>query len=390
MNFFSRQSKALVFLSSIVALQACTQIDDYMLGKDNTLQPAALMPISQKMSLTEKWSVFTGNPGKTNDELKMSPVVDGGVVYTASVDGVVQATDKVNGSVLWSKKLPEHLMSGPTVAQGYVVVASNSSSVIVLNQANGNVLWQAKLSGDSLSKPVISGRHLFIKTIDGNLYSFDLKKGEKLWMVDHGSPHLILKASSSPVLFKQLVLVGFSDGKLDAVERDTGRVVWQRNIAFASGGSDVERLVDIDADPVVRGDRVYLASYQGYVGALSLQNGEFIWQQPASIYKNIVVSGDSVYYVDSDSTVWARNRNNGHVKWKQEALKARGLTEPVFMGNRILMGDKSGYLHGLDVDTGEIVSRTFVHAPILSAPAVSGSSVYVLATNGKLSQFSVK
>jgi outer membrane protein assembly factor BamB len=258
----------------------------------------------------------------------------------------------------------------------------------VLNQANGNTLWQANLSGDSLAKPVINGQHLFIKTIDGNLYSFDLKKGEQLWVVDHGSPHLILKASSAPVLFDKLVLVGFSDGKLDAVDSKTGRLVWQRNIAFATGGSDVERLVDIDADPIVRGEQVYLASYQGYIGALSLQNGEFIWQQPASIYKNIAMSGDTLYYVDSESTVWARNRNNGHVKWKQEAFKARGLTEPVLMGNRLLIGDKSGYLHGLDVSTGELVSRTFVNAPLLSAPVVSGASIYVLAANGKLSRFS--
>ncbi len=384
-----RNCKVVVLFSALALVQACTQIDDYMLGKDNTLQPTPLKTITPKMSLVEKWSVFTGSPGKTNDELKMSPVIEGSVIYTASVDGVVQATDKDKGTLLWSKKLPQHLMSGPAVSHGYIAVTTDSSSVIVLNQANGNTLWKANLSGDSLAKPVIAGQHLFIKTIDGNLYSFDLKKGEQLWVVDHGSPHLILKASSAPVLFDKLVLVGFSDGKLDAVDRKNGRLVWQRNIAYATGGSDVERLVDIDADPIVRGDQVYLASYQGYIGALSLQNGEFIWQQPASIYKNIAMSGDTIYYVDSESTVWARSRNNGRVKWKQEALKARGLTEPVLMNNRLLLGDKSGYLHGLDVGTGELVSRTYVNAPLLSAPVVSGSSIYVLAANGKLSRFSV-
>lgn len=385
-----KQCKSLFIFCAIALLQACTQIDDYMLGKDNTLSPTPLTPIKQKVILAENWSVFTGSPGKTNDELKMSPVTDGGVIYTASVDGVVQATDKNKGSIIWSKKLPQYLMSGPAVGNGYIAVASAASSVIVLNQSNGDVVWQANLSGDSLSKPVISGRQLFIKTIDGNLYAFDLKKGDKLWVVDHGSPHLILKASSAPVLFNQLVLAGFSDGKLDAVEKSTGRLVWQRNIAFASGGSDVERMVDIDADPIVRGEQIYLASYQGYVGALSLQNGEFIWQQPASVYKNIAISGDTVYYVDSDSTLWARNRRNGHVKWKQEAFKARGLTEPVLMGNRVFVGDKSGFLHGLDVDTGELISRTAVKAPILLAPVVSSSNIYVLASNGKLSCFSVK
>ncbi len=112
-----------------------------------------------------------------------------------------------------------------------------------------------------------------------------------LWVSEHGSPSLILKASSSPVAMDHLVLVGFSDGKLDAVNTESGHQVWQKSIAYANGSSDVERLVDIDADPIVSGDMVYLASYQGYVGALSITNSEFSWTKPASVYKNMVISG---------------------------------------------------------------------------------------------------
>lgn len=378
-----------ILISAIIALSGCTQIDDYMLGKDNTLKPTPLTPITSKMNLTKKWSVFTGNPGKTNEFLKLSPVIQNGVIYTASADGVVQATDKSSGTILWSKQLPQHLMSGPSVSQGYIVVATSKSQIMVLKQEDGSTLWQAELSGDSLAKPTIVGQDLFAKTIDGNLYAFQLKNGEKKWVVDHGSPSLILKASSSPVMMGQLVLVGYPDGKLDAVDKQTGQLIWQRNIAFATGGSDVERLVDIDADPIVRGDQVYLASYQGYVGTLSVSTGDFIWQKPASVYKNIILSGDTLYYVDSDDVIWARNRSNGQVKWKQEALKARGLTEPVVIDNRLLFGDKSGFLHGLDTSNGELVSRTTMDSPILAAPVVSDSSVYVLTANGRLSRFSI-
>ena len=382
--------RTFLFVSILaILLQACTQIDDYMLGKDNTLLPNPLTPIQTKVNLIEKWSVTAGKPGKLNDELKLSPVVSGGVIYTASVDGVIQATNKAKGSVLWSKQLPHHLMSGPAVGNGHLAVATTASTIIVLNQADGSTLWQTSISSDSLGKPVISGQHVFVKTIDGNLYSFNLKTGEKIWAVDHGSPHLILKASSSPILMDKLVLVGFSDGKLDAVERDTGRVIWQRNIVYANGGSDVERLVDIDADPIVHGEELYLASYQGYVGALSLKNGEFTWRKPASIYKNMLVIGDTLFYVDSDSIIWALNRVNGQVKWKQDALKARGLTEPVVLNHHLFVGDKLGYLHGLDMGNGQLVSRTYVNAPIFTAPVVSGSNIYVLTTNGKLSRFAL-
>lgn len=385
-----KTSRTLCLCAVLISMQSCTQIDDYMLGKDNTPVPASLKAITPKMTFVEKWSVYTGNIGKGMDELKIAPVVNGELIYTASSDGTLQATRKANGEIAWVKRLPHALISGPSVGQGHIAVSTNASSINVLNQANGELLWEAKLSGDALAKPLIVGREVIVKTIDGNLYAYDLKKGEKLWMDDHGSPHLILKASSAPVLFDKLVLAGFSDGKLDAVEKQTGRLVWQRNIAYATGASDVERMVDIDADPIVHGDNVYLATYQGYIGALSLENGQFIWQQPASIYKNMVISGDTIYYVDSESTVWARNRTNGHVKWKQETLKARGLTEPVLFKNHLMIGDKSGYLHGLSLSTGELISRTQVNSPMLTAPVVEGDSVFVLTANGRLTRYTYR
>lgn len=207
-----------------------------------------------------------------------------------------------------------------------------------------------------------------------------------MWATDHGAPNLILKASSSPVIMDNLILVGFSDGKLDAIDMSSGRGVWQRSIAYASGASDVERLVDIDADPIVRNGIVYLASYQGYIGALALSNGQFIWNKPASTYKNIAIDANTVYMTDSNDILWALDRQTGQVKWKQPSLKARGLTEPVVLGDRLIVGDRTGYLHVISIQTGDLISRTQLSASIDISPAVSGKSVYVMTADGKLNR----
>ena len=185
------------------------------------------------------------------------------------------------------------------------------------------------------------------------------------------------------------ILVGYSDGKLDAVDIQFGHVLWQKSIAYASGSSDVERLVDIDADPIVRGGVVYLASYQGYVGALTLENGQFIWSKPASTYQNISIDDRSLYMTDSNDVLWAFDRTTGNVKWKQDLLKARGLSQPVLMGNRLVVGDKTGYLHVLSTQNGEMISRLQLSAAVDIAPTVSGHHVYVMTANGKLNCISV-
>ena len=384
-----RINKKFVVLTLGVLLQACTTVDDYLLGKDNTPAPASLKPIGSKAKLTEKWSLPMGGSQKASTNLKLNPVIAGHVIYTADASGLVQAVDRSKGSLLWARKLTNNLVSGPTVAAGVIAVSTDASTVVLLKQSDGTELWHANTSGEALSKPLIAGNKVIVKTIDGNLYAFNLANGEKLWMSDHGAPSLILKASSSPVIVNNLVLVGYSDGKMDAVDLQTGRLVWQRNIAYASGASDVERLVDIDADPIVRGDVAYLASYQGYVGALSLKDGQFLWRKPASVYKNMAIDNNALYLTDSDDTVWSLNRQTGRVNWKQVALKARGLTEPVLMGDRLVVGDKTGLMHVLATQSGELISRAQIGNAIATAPSVVGNNIYIMSTNGKLSRFAV-
>jgi outer membrane protein assembly factor BamB len=383
-------NKSLSLLILCTVLGACSKLDDYMLGKDNTPSPKPLAPVASKVSLKESWSVPAGTSKKGSTFLKLKPVVMGNIVYTADAGGVVQAVDKTNGASIWSKKISEGVISGPSVSQGYVIIGTDSSHVIALKQADGTELWRSSVSADALSKPVIVGNKVLSKTIDGNLYAFELGTGKQLWVSEHGAPGLILKASSSPVIIdNKIALVGYSDGKLDAVDIQSGQVLWQRGIAYAAGASDVERLVDIDADPIVQGDVVFLASYQGYLGAFSLSSGQFVWKKPASTYTNIVANGNTLYMSDSNDVVWSINKQNGQVNWKQTKLKARGLTEPVLMGNRLIVGDKTGMLHVLSSQTGEFLSRTQLGGAITETPSVADNHVFVMTANGKLSRFSV-
>ena len=351
-------NKRLVVLGLCILLHGCTQVDNYVLGKDNTPKPTPLVPIVSKANWVEKWNVSIGKASKSRSYLKLKPVIRGNVVYTADASGMVQAIDKQKGHVLWSKQIDSGIASGPTIAEGHIALGTNTSKVVLLKQTDGQEAWHAQVSSDILSKPVIADNHVIVKTIDGNVYAFNVKTGEKIWVVDHGSPSLILKASSSPVVMGNMILVGFSDGKLDAIDMNFGHVMWQRSIAYASGSSDVERLVDIDADPIIGGNVVYLASYQGYVGALSLENGQFIWNKPASTFQNMAMDATTLYMTDSDDVVWAFDRQSGLVKWKQVSLKARGLSEPVLMGNRLVVGDRTGYLHLISTQNGEFIART--------------------------------
>ncbi|MCL9685019.1 outer membrane protein assembly factor BamB [Legionella maioricensis] len=369
--------------------QGCSQVDDYMLGKDNTPKPKDLKQIEPQIKVSQNWSSPVGKAHKTKEYLKLKPVIRGDIIYTADVSGLIQAVNKSDGKIKWSTQLKHGIVSGPSISEGFIAVGTNASTVALLNQADGRELWQNKVSGEVLSPPALAHQKVIAKTIDGKVFAFDAVNGKQLWTAEHGSPSLVLKASSSPIIVDNLVLIGFSDGQLDALELQTGRVVWQRSIAYATGASDVERLVDIDSDPIVKDKVAYLASYQGYIGALSLTDGQFIWRKPGSVYKNMVLSANTLYLTDSNDVIWSLDRRTGHVNWKQTALKARGLTEPVLIGHDLVVGDKTGYLHFIGSQTGELLARSQLSGGVTISPNVVGKKLYVLTDNGMLNQLSV-
>ena len=376
----------LVFL---LGLQSCSLVDDYLLGKDNLPKPKPLAEITNKIKVKNKWSEPVGKTNTVRGYLKLKPVIKNNVIFVADTNGIVKSLDAITGQLKWSTDVGQSLVSGPAVGEGHIVVGTNAATIVVLKQANGKVVWKGNLSGDALSKALIAQNKIVVKTIDGHLNAFDLTTGEKIWVMDHGTPNLILKASSAPLLVGNVIVVGFSDGKLDGVDLDSGRILWQKSMVYASGSSDVERLVDIDADPIVKDGFIYLASYQGYVAAMSISDGQFVWNKEASVYKNMAMDASTLYYTDSHDVIWALDLKTGQVRWKQTMFKFRGLTEPVLMDSWVILGDKAGYLHVLSKKNGEVLARTKLNSAIDFSPAVSFHNVYVMTTKGMLDRLTV-
>ncbi|MBI2778336.1 MAG: PQQ-binding-like beta-propeller repeat protein [Gammaproteobacteria bacterium] len=169
-----------------------------------------------------------------------------------------------------------------------------------------------------------------------------------------------------------------------------GKAVWEVRIAAPQGRSELEQMVDVDADPVIMDDVVYAVSFQGRLAAVALDTGRLLWARDMSSFNNIAVDKDKIYVTDSESQVWALDRSNGVALWKQDKLRGRGLTAPAIHGDYVVAGDVEGYLHWLARDDGNFVARYRVNdAAITITPVVAGDTVYVRGKNGALSAIAV-
>ena len=84
-------------------------------------------------------------------------------------------------------------------------------------------MWRVTVPGEVLASPAVGGRTVIVKTIDGKVIALDSETGKQLWLYHHGSPSLVLRGGSTPVIKNNKVVVGFSDGKLALFDLKKGR-----------------------------------------------------------------------------------------------------------------------------------------------------------------------
>jgi len=202
---------------------------------------------------------------------------------------------------------------------------------------------------------------------------------------------LSLRGTSAPVIFQNVVLNGFASGKLTANDLATGRVLWEISVAYPSGRSEIDRLVDVDARPLIANAILYTAAYQGQVNAISLRTGRKVWSRRVSTFEDMATDGRNLYIVDHESRVRALDMQTGQPVWTQDLLLGRGLTGPAMIGRYIAVVDGQGYVHLLEPSEGRLVGRVKVGGSgAMSTPVGDGTRLFLLTSKGDLTALSLQ
>lgn len=378
-----RMNRRLLVLLPLLALVACG-------GKEEMLKPSPLPDIYQAVKFNGDWSVDTG-AGTSDPGLALVPAVTGDAVYTADEEGRLEARQRKNGKRLWKEATHLPFSAGPAVGYNQLFVGTRKGQLLAYSAGNGDLLWRAQLGGEVLAVPAVNGDAVVVKSADGHITLLDRLSGTVRWVYDGGGSTLALRASSRPLLLDDAVLVGLPSGELVALERGTGQVIWERRVADPTGKSELDRLVDIAGDFVLRDDRIYVGSYQGRLVALDLHSGQFTWQQPASTFQPLAASEDNIFLAETDGRVVAVRRADGVVMWRLESLRGREVTGGALLGDWLLVGDFEGWVHVIRHSDGLLVGRRHIDDDGLARPpVVDDGKVFALGRSGKLEVFSLK
>jgi outer membrane protein assembly factor BamB len=368
-------------------LEGCSAMSGFLGGEDNTEPPAELEKLDESVALKRLWSTNLG-VGFDKQFVRLVPAVNDDRVLAADRKGRVAAYDAGTGKRLWENRTGAPVSAGPGTGEDRVLVGTSDARVLALGLETGELLWEAQVSSEVLSVPRIDRGVVVVQTVDGNVTGLDAYDGSQLWIYDRSVPVLTLRGTSTPAVGYGAVIAGFASGKLAALTIDEGLVAWETSVAVPKGRSEIERMVDIDGDPVIMGSAVYVATYQGRVAVIDAQSGNLGWTRDISSHAGLGVDFAQVYVTDQDSNVWALTRDSGGTVWKQDKLLNRTLTSPVPFNNYIAVGDFEGYVHLLSRYDGHIAGRLRVDSSgVRTPPLVEEDIMYVYGNSGNLAAY---
>lgn len=383
-------SRQLISLTMVLTLAGCSTISGWFESDDDeATAPAELMDIAETVNIEELWSVGIGD-GQGDGRYRLRPAISGPTIYIASADGEVAALDRNSGDILWEVDVETSLSGGVGVYEEALFLGSSDGFVLKLDAKSGAHAWSVPVRGEILSPPQSNGNVVVVQTNDGKLQGLDFTTGKLLWSYDSNIPVLTVRGTSSPIVRNEVVYAGFANGRVVALNINTGAMVWEVRVAIPQGRSEIERLVDVDGTMELAGSELYAASYQGNLVAIDADTGTRMWQQKVSSYSGVSQGFGNIYVADEDGTLAAYLRSGEGARWTQEALAYRELSRPTPVGSYVAVADFEGYVHVLSQLEGEFVGRVRADRKGARADMLSdGSVIYVYGNSGKLVAYEI-
>ena len=354
------------------------------------LPPAELTSFNEEVVLQKQWSRSIGDgQGKTYNMLV--PAIEGNHIYAADVSGVVMALDRMNGDVQWKKDLELPVSGAIGVGYGMVMLGTLQGEVVALDASTGEEKWRSRVTSEVLAPPATNGDVVVVQTQDDRLIGLDASTGDQRWVYDSTPAVLSLRGTGAPLVTNHLAIAGLSTGKIVALDTQNGVPVWEQRVAIPQGRSELERIVDIDGGLLLSGGNLYVTSYQGRMAALELETGRVLWQRDASSYAGLAQGFGNVYVSLASGTVEGVDERSTTALWSNDSLARRQLSAPEVFSSYVAVGDMEGYLHLLSQVDGRFVGRTRIDSDGLRArPLVVGDMIYVFGNSGKLEALTIR
>ncbi|MBS3797476.1 outer membrane protein assembly factor BamB [Pseudoalteromonas sp. BDTF-M6] len=163
-----------------------------------------------------------------------------------------------------------------------------------------------------------------------------------------------------PAFYKDRVFVASRNGEVEALSLADGDTLWQTDVRDDTGfwPWSSEESAKLSGGILQAYGKIFIGSEHGQVVALDRETGELVWRKsvPGEALSR-PAAGDGLIYVNLGSgQLLALHPDTGEERWRYEQevppLTLRGLSSPTVANGGVLVGEETGKLTVLIADSG--------------------------------------
>ena len=311
---------------------------------------------------------------------------------------------------LWKAEVPGLGHASPIVYRDKIFTVScipetEERLLLCYSTTDGKLLWKQTviksplerkhaLNSHASSTPATDGEFVYVSFLDVNkmtVAAYDLS-GKKRWLVSPGQFRSMHGFSSSPLLYKDLVIVnGDHDGDsyLVALDRKTGKTIWKtpRQNKTRSYCAPLNREIGGRTQMILTGDKT-VASYDPANGKLHwIIDGpteQFVASPVFSEKTGLVyiTGGYPQHHILAIDPTGSGNVTDTHIKWRT-TRNAAYVPSPIIEGDYFLIVSDQGFAACFEAASGKREWQERLgehHASLVSANGI----VYFLNDDGKV------
>lgn len=374
------KSLFVIVLFTVLLIQGCSN------ARPSLPSPPS---IENKVHLHTSWRRgVDGNFGESSERFNL--VAENASLFFVTEEGTLYELNQESGKEKRSLSTDYKPSAGVTRNGDILYFGTYDGQLIAASLEDQSVLWEKTLSSEILAETSYAAGKLAVQTADGWLYLLDAETGKVLWRAKEDLPPLTVRGTSAPIISSGRVISGSADGQLKAFSLQDGKLLWSYEIGKPEGRYEIERLSDIDGRLVIKDGIVYSVAYNGTLAAISIESGRLLWQRNISSSVGVAVKGELLAVIDMKSKVILLNAKNGAEIWENETLVERDLISPVFFRDYVAVIDRAGYVHLLDLTTGEVAAYKIADNDVPSGSRIvtNGKQLFILTPKSNVTALS--
>lgn len=279
-----------------------------------------------------------------------APRIFNDIVYMGSLDGSMHAYDVESGRLLWKQDEKTPLGGPVEFFKDHVVYGGLSGRLFVRHYLTGVLKYAIDLAAPVESAPVFHSDRLTIYLRGHQIVQLDAETGKILWAYKRAVPvTTTLQRTSKPLMIGNKIILGFADGFIGALSRDEGLLLWETKIV------ENQKFVDVDLNPILAGGNIITGSPTGELKAINPDNGAIARSFGVSLQSHPVLKGEQLILGSNDGEVIIMALSGEilkKVKISDQPVSAVG-----WWKDMLVAATFDGYLNAIDPLSMKVVDR---------------------------------